>query len=378
MDHTQRFEQTFHLKRAVVHALRPIPMDAPFYDATMGPFAAIKVQYWMELFDEDGTSGQAPVTEFMLRNVLPLVLTGRRETYKDIYHRVYWENRNNGFSSGVYPDVGKLDYMLCDILAKRNGQPLHRFLGAGRDWVNVYASGHGVNTAIDALVKEAQDFKALGYSVYKMKVASNFGSDNKGDAERVRIMRDVIGPNARLAIDANQVWNAKEAMAFFDLVEKYSIAWYEEPVHSHDLEELEKITKLCPVPVSMGESMRNHYFFKAYVDAGVRHLQHNMQNPGFEDWRQVRDLAKAKGLMFSSGGLPMVCAYLATADEDCWQEYLKPTNGPVMRYMKIKPEEREGKFYIPNEPGSPMTPDWEKLDKDGYLDGRKYYYPPGE
>jgi L-alanine-DL-glutamate epimerase-like enolase superfamily enzyme len=350
-------------------------MDAPFYDSTMGPFTVIKISYWMELYDEDGTVGQAPVTEYMIRNILPLVLTGKREKYRDIYNRVYWKNRNHGFSSGVYADVGKLDYMFCDILAKRNRQSLHRYLGAKRDWVNIYASGHGTNTTIQELVREAEAFKALGYKVFKMKVASHFGSDTQGDAERVRIMRETIGPGSRLAIDANQVWTAGEAMAFFDQVEKYDIYWYEEPVHSHDLEELEKITKLCPVMVSMGESMRNHYFFKAYADAGARHLQHNLQNPGFADWIKVRDLARSRGLMFSAGGLPMICAYLATADEGCYQEYLKPTNGPVLRYMKIKPEEKDGKFFIPQIPGSPMTPDWDRLDKDGYLDGRKYYYP---
>ena len=373
MHYTQRFGEKFCFTRAVVHALRPIPMDAPFYDSTMGPFNTVKISYWMELYDKDGTMGQAPVSEFMLKGILPLVLTGKSETYKDIYNRVYWQNRNNGFSSEVYNDLGRFDYIINDILAKRKNQSLHRYLGATRDWVNVYASGHGTNTSIQELVSEAESFKSLGYTVYKMKVATNFGSDNKGDAERVRIMRETIGPQAKLAIDANQVWNAEEAMAFYDLVARYDIYWYEEPVNSHDLAELEKLTKMCPSIISMGESFRNHHLFKAYADAGVRFLQYNLF--GLEDWQKVRDLAKERGLMFSSGSLPMISAYFATTDESCYQEYLKPTNGPVLRYMKIKPEERDGKFFIPDVPGSPMVPDWEKLDKDNYLDGRKYYYP---
>ena len=370
-----RLEETFRFTRAVITKLNPIPMDAPFYDASMGPFDTIKVQYWMELYDEDGTVGQTPASEAMMKNVLPFVLTGKRESYKTIYDRVFWQNRNNGFCSAPFGALGQLDLAMNDILAKRAGLPLHRYWGATRDWVHVYASGHGTNTSLDALVKEAEDFKALGYTVYKMKIGTDFGTRTDEDVERVRIMREVIGPEAKLAIDANQIWSAQEAMRFFERVEKYDIYWYEEPVHSHDLWELEKICKMCPVPVSMGESLRNHYFFKAYVDAGVGQLQGNMGLMGFDDWAAVRDLAKENHLMFSGGGLPIISAFMATADEACYQEYLKPTNGPVLRYMEKKPQERDGKFYLPTTPGMPLSPDWEKLDRCQYIAGKEYLFP---
>ncbi|MCL2248159.1 MAG: mandelate racemase/muconate lactonizing enzyme family protein [Oscillospiraceae bacterium] len=375
MDYQSRYDETFKFTHAVIYSLYPIPMDAPFYDSTMGPFDTTKILYWMELYDEDGFMGQSPVGRNMLTDVLPHVLTGKRESYSEIYKRIYWLNRNYGFQSGSFADVGYFDRIMLDILSKRKGKPLHRYLGATRDWVHVYGSAHGINTTIDELLTEAQSIKDLGYTVYKMKVGTDWGRDKQTDADRVRLVRELIGSDAKLAVDANQVWTADEAMEFFELIEKYDICWYEEPVHSHEIVELEKICKLCPVPVSMGESLRSSHFFKVYADAGAKMLQGNEMFHGFDDWLKVRELAKERGLWFSGGGLPVHCAYMATSDEKCYQEHLKPTNDPVMRYMLIKPEEKNGKFIIPDTPGVPMTPDWDKLHGDNYVESINYYYP---
>lgn len=366
--------QTFKFTRAVITSLVPIDMDAPFYDSTMGPFDKIKLTHWLQLHDEDGNIGQAGCSEFMEKNVLPLIMTGKEMTYKEIYHMVYWANRNRGFSSETFSDIGKLDYILHDIMAKRAGQPLHRFLGAKKDWVNVYASGHGTNTTTEALINEAKAWKALGYTTYKMKVGTDFGTKKDLDVERVGIMREVIGSDAKLALDANQIWNAEEALDFAKRVEKHNIYWFEEPVHSHDLVELEKLTKSCPFMVSMGESMRSHHFFHAYVKAGVKHLQHNGYT-GFEDWCKVRDLAKENGLLFSSGGSSWISAFMATADESCMCEYLKPTNGPLNRLMKIRPIEKAGRFELPTNPGASFVLDFEYVDRMNYIQSQRYIYP---
>lgn len=369
----QQTNESFRLCCAQLCALRPIPMDVPFSDASAGPFTQVGGVCWLYLYDQDGTVGEGPVPG-AIRELLPQLLCGETEAYQALYDRLFWLNRNRGFSSPIYQALGAVDLILNDMMAKRAGLPLHRFWGATRDWVAVYASGHGTHVPTDDLVREALQWKELGYSVYKMKVGTDFGTRQALDVERVKTMREVIGPQARLAIDANQIWTAEEAMEFFRKVEPYDIYWYEEPVHSHELWELEKICRLCPAPVSMGESLHNRYFFKSYLDAGVGQFQANPSMMGYRDWCAVRDLAREHGLLFSGGGI-ISSAFLATAGEDCYEEFLRPRREPVLRCMKLRPQERDGRFYLPDSPGLPLQLDLPRMRRMGLLDAIQFYYP---
>jgi L-alanine-DL-glutamate epimerase-like enolase superfamily enzyme len=345
-------------------------MDSPFQDATMlYPWDHVENQSWVYLYDKSGVVGESPGNG--IEKILPLVLTGKKEKFRDIFHRVFWLNRNFGFAVGP---LGALDTAFNDILSKKAGLPMHRYLGATRDWVHVYASGHRTNAPIRDLVAEAESFKTRGYRVYKMKIGTDFGTRIEEDVERVKAMREVIGPEAKLALDANQLWTADEAMNFFRKVEKYDIYWFEEPVHSQDLVELEKICAACPVPISMGESLHNGHFFKAYLDAGIGQVQANPPMMGFADWSTLRDLTYSRGLMFSGGGVTST-AFLATAREDCYEEYLQPRRLPVLRCMKVRPEERDGKFFLPPEPGLSVKLDLALLRRKQLLESINCYYP---
>ena len=369
-----RREEFFELEYAELIRLNPIKMDVPFSDSSAGPFTHVNGSCWMNLYSKDGIVGGAPVPGGITQ-ILPLVLTGKKEKYGDIFNRIFWKNRNNGgFTGAAFSALGALDLLFNDILAQRSGLPLHRYWGATRDWVHVYASGHGSNVPIEDMIAEAESFKARGYKVYKMKIGTNFGTEIPLDVERVRIMREVIGPEGKLAIDANQIWTADEAMDFFRKVEQYDIFWYEEPVHSHELAEIKKICELCPVPVSMGESLKNRYFFPAYLDAGVGQIQANPPLMGYDDWSAIRDMTyEREGVMFSGGGVQST-AFLATAHEDCHEEYLQPRREPVLRCMGRRPEERDGKFFLPSDPGLPIKLDMNYVKKNKLLGSVEYFW----
>lgn len=369
-----QMNQTFRFTKAVFYQLGPIPMYEPFQDATQPePVTTVDGACYLKLYDQDGTVGVGSASRTLVDKFLPLLLTGKQENYEDLYQRLFWAYRNDGFSGPTYGALGALDTILIDLMSRRAGLPMHRFLGAQRDWVYAYASGHSCHKSMDELEAEALDWKSRGYTMYKMKVGTRYGTQIERDVQRVKLVRQVIGPEARLAIDANQLWNANDAMRFFEKVEPYDIYWYEEPVHSHDLVELEKLCKMCPVMVAMGESLRNHYFFKAYIDAGVRHLQANPPLMGWRDWSQVRDMAKAHGLMFSANG-NVSTTFLATCCEATPQEYLRPRRLPVLDLMRKRPLEKDGKFFLPDEPGVCLEPDWALLEARGLLKTVQYFY----
>lgn len=371
------YGEKMRFTKAVLTHFNPIRIPIPFWDATGGPFLTNAMECWLELYDEDGIMGQMLCTTEMARCVLPLIMTGEKKTYKEWYDLVYWENRNRGFSSEAQVELGRLDFAMHDIMAKRAGVPLHRLLGAERDWVAAYASGCGTHLTDEEMEKEVGRFLDDGYTVFKMKAATDFGADLDRDIRRVAKVREMIGPDRKLAVDVNQLWKAEEALGFAKRIEPYDIYWYEEPVHSHDMEELEKLTKQCSIPISMGESMRNRYLFYTYAQAGVKHLQPVSSNMcSISDWMYVRDLAKERGLMFTSGGYGHVTASLiATADEDAMVEYLYPIHHYVWELMELRPEEKNGRFYLPDVPGMPISPDWKLLENQNLIAGKEYFFP---
>lgn len=262
-------------------------------------------------------------------------------------------------------------------MAKRAGLPLHRFWGAERDWVKVYGSGGSTHLTDEELAEEITGFLKVGYTVIKMKIGTNYGTEMDKDIRRIALVRDLVGKDVKIAIDANQCWDFEQAQRFAEGVAQYDPAWYEEPIHSADFEGLDKLTKICPIPVAMGESMKNHYMFETYVKMGVAHLQPVPVNlGGVREWFEIEDIAKQHGLALSSGGLPPISAsYIATASEEAMVEYLTATKKEFIdKFMNVALEEKNGKFYLSSEPGLPMVPDWKLLEREGLLLGKEYFY----
>lgn len=372
-------DQSLALSRITLYTLNPLTLDRPFFDATGGPFNTVPISHWLVLHDADGVMGQGPCTATMEQVILPMVLrTGGAKTPLEWYNHLYWQLRNRGFATEALVELGRFDTVLHDIMAKRAGQPFHRFLGATRDWARVYASGFGTNLTDSEMEEEAETFLRGGYTVFKMKAATRFGTQLDRDVERVAMARKLLGDGAPLAVDVNQLWQADDALAFLRRIEPYDIAWYEEPVHSYDVRQLERLTAQCPVPVAAGESMRNRYQFYPYIKAGVKHLQPVPSNlSGVRDWLYARDEALEFGLEFSSGGFShLTASYVATAREEDMVEYLYPIMHKMYELMDLKPQEKDGTFILPDEPGMCMRPDFALWEKLGYV-AKKEMFTPG-
>lgn len=340
--------------------LDPGPLPTPFQDSTMGPFLHWKVS-WLRLTTDDGRVGQAPAA--VPDAAAATLLEGHGQTAADWIRKLYWINRNAGHrnpaTSGL---LCGLDMAMRDILAQRAGLPLHRSLGATRDVVPVYGSGGGTNLAIDALVSEMVDMVRSGFKTLKMKVGTDFGTRMPLDVQRVRAVRKAIGPEIGLAIDANQVWSAAEALHFARAIADCDLAWFEEPVHSADRAAIRELCVSCPIPVAMGESENHPLGFRDLAECGVPHLQpppHVL--PGFDAWRQAADIARTAGRTWSSGGFShLTAAYLAT-QPDGVVEYLRSIIGHLASVYDAAPTIAEGMIRLPATPGLPVRIGWERL-----------------
>jgi len=300
-------------------------------------------------------------------------------TNGELRDKLFWAIRNFGYQSFHVRELGCLDYILLDLLARRRKQPLHRFLGAKKDWATVYKGGGSVLLRDDALIADLSRFKEEGYFQTKFKIGSS--NDWKKDLKRLEKVRIALGDDFGIAVDANQAWDVQTAFDFAKEANNYNISWFEEPIHAYDMEGLKILTtKLgdagIPIDIAMGESVRSYYTFVDYANHGVRHLQPaNASLYSIAEIMKVKQLADLRGLNLSSGGITFENIVLgALYEEGQMIEYHQPIMEVLVPYLAIQFDVRNGLFYLPDVPGTPMRLDFDHFVKDGLLKNVKYSY----
>lgn len=366
----------FCFAKAVFYNFHPIPVKKPWRDATGGFGSFVPLQGWIRIYDSEGYYGETFCSTGIVNNILPLILTGETRTYGEWYNYIYWKMRNFGFQSGQIVDLGQLDLIMLEIMAKRENKPLHRFLGAQKDWAAAYKGGGSLLSDDEELTADMVRYVEEGYKTVKFKVGSDWGKNMERDAARMEKVRTAVGADIQIAVDGNQVWNVEEALKFAEMIRPYNPAWYEEPVHSHDMNAIKELREKVNMKIGYGESMRNYFAFETYAEKGVDHLMPLVGRMSkMSDLLKIRDLARKNGLLFSSGGTIWINAVFgALYDENEMLENHEPMTEPIGECLLVKPEEKNGRIYLPDIDGSPIRLNVEKLEKEGTIESVKYFY----
>nr|WP_145549202.1 mandelate racemase/muconate lactonizing enzyme family protein [Variovorax boronicumulans] len=158
--------------------------------------------------------------------------------------------------------VAGVDVALWDMLARRAGQPLWRFISDREGTVSapipVYASGLNP-TAPEQL---AATKLAEGYRAFKLKVG--FGAAR--DETNLRAMREVIGPDAPFMVDANQAWTLEQALQAGHAMERHGLGWLEEPMRADaPLPDWERLASAQPLALAGGENLAGTDAFDAFT-----------------------------------------------------------------------------------------------------------------
>ncbi|MDN4494503.1 dipeptide epimerase [Ureibacillus aquaedulcis] len=144
-----------------------------------------------------------------------------------------------------------VDMALYDLLAKRYEAPLYKLLGGYRNEL-ITDITISVND-VDEMVKDSLAAVARGFTILKVKV----GKDPLGDVERVTAIRDAVGPNVTLRVDANQGWTPKQAVRIIGALEdaNTNIELVEQPVHYSDIEGMRYVTANTLTSILADESV---------------------------------------------------------------------------------------------------------------------------
>ena len=114
------------------------------------------------------------------------------------------------------------------------------------------------------LERLASEAVAAGFQQIKLKVGANLEEDTR----RLRLARKTVGPNIKIAIDANQRWEAQEAIDWISRLAEFDLEWVEEPTSPDDLIAHATIADaIHPIPVATGEHIHNRIMFKQFLQA---------------------------------------------------------------------------------------------------------------
>jgi D-galactarolactone cycloisomerase len=285
------------------------PGPRPFSDG--GYRDQKRVFGYVEVFSDEGLSGFCPgaAPPSLVEHDLKDMLVGENPLEVErIWHRLFQGWRHPKMDDLMA--ISKVDVAIWDLLGKALQQPVWRLLGGARDRVQAYGAGgmYMADKGVAELVAEMVDFTDHGFGAVKMKVA---GAPFNEDVARVAAVREAIGPDAGLMIDANHAWTPYQAIHFARAVERYDIGWLEEPVYPWDHQGCAEVARALDIPVATGENVSSRFGFRDMIDARACDIVQAdaLYCGGITEWRKIAAYAAAHNLPMAPHGSAHIGAH---------------------------------------------------------------------
>jgi L-alanine-DL-glutamate epimerase-like enolase superfamily enzyme len=253
-------------------------------------------------------------TALLIRRTLSEVVTGADPMSINYLYMQMWRRiRNLGRPGICSMAISAVDCALWDLKARLLNVPLVRLLGQIHAGAPIYGSGGFTSYSDQQLAMQLAGWVEQGIPRVKMKI----GRDAHRDAERVRIAREAVGPEAELYVDANGGYGRKQALKMADHFAKFDVSWFEEPVSSDDLDGLRLIRDRAPsnMEIAAGEYGYDIFYFRRMLEAGaVDVLQADVTRcGGITGLLQVAALCQSRNLSLSCHTAPALHTHVACA-----------------------------------------------------------------
>ena len=212
--------------------------------------------------------GPAAVNRSIIDSVFKAALIGRDPFDVEVlWEELYNKIKDYGLSGFSISSISGIDIALWDIIGKAVNQPIHKLIGgAFRTQLQAYATGlyfKDMNRLNEEAVEEAKGYVTQGFKAIKMKIG--LGSITK-DIDRVAAVRDAIGPDVQLMVDANHCFNVPQAIAIGRELQKLDIFWFEEPISPEDLDGYVEVTAKLDMAIAGGENEFTKFGFRRILE----------------------------------------------------------------------------------------------------------------
>ena len=200
--------------------------------------------------------GESMETAFVVAKYIAKILIGKNPLLIEEHHIAFDKliYQNNSIKSAF-------DIALYDIASQHARLPLYAFLGGKKNktLVTDYTVSLG---SVDKMVSDAKKIVADGFTTIKIKL----GESKEKDVQRIHHIREAIGYEIPLRIDANQGWRVATAIDILTSLQPYNIQFCEEPVARWNYTALPRIKKESPIAIMADESCCDHHDAKRLID----------------------------------------------------------------------------------------------------------------
>ena len=214
---------------------------------------------WGECF---GPGNIALANKYIVEKVIQPLIKGDDPLKKEyIWHKVYNLLRDSGQKGMPIQALSGIDIALWDILAKKSNLPLYQLLGGKtNDKIPVYGYGmmlqkKTVQELCELFKNEASQIKEKNFKAMKMKI----GMGPKEDLKLVSAVRDAIGSEFKLMVDANHAYNKNDALYVGKGLDEMNIYWFEEPVAPEDYDGYKELKEKLKTNIAGGEAEFTKY-----------------------------------------------------------------------------------------------------------------------
>ena len=214
---------------------------------------------WGECF---GPGNIALANKYIVEKVIQPLIKGDDPLNKEyIWHKVYNLLRDSGQKGMPIQALSGIDIALWDILAKKSNLPLYQLLGGKtNDKIPVYGYGmmlqkKTVDELCELFKNEASQIKENNFKAMKMKI----GMGPKEDLKLVSAVRDAIGSEFKLMVDANHAYNKNDALYVGRGLDEMNIYWFEEPVAPEDYDSYKELKQKLKTNIAGGEAEFTKY-----------------------------------------------------------------------------------------------------------------------
>ena len=358
---------------ATIESLRTdsyrVPLEHVLSDSTHGAIPHFEL-VTVRLRDSDGAeglgytyavnSGGAAFQVLIDGYLAPVIVGHDADESEKLWQEMWWCVHYSGRGGHATSAISAVDIALWDLRARRAQLPLWRFLGGYDPTVPVYAGGIDLDFTVKALLDQADRFQAEGFRAIKMKVGRPSLHE---DVDRVRRMREHLGENFPLMVDANMKWSADQAVRAAHVLQDLNLLWLEEPTIPDDVAGHVRVVREGRTPVASGENMHTLYEFQKMIAAGgLTYPEPDVTNcGGVTIFRKIGAVAEAHNLPLTSHGAHDVTVHLLAAAPN--RTYMEVHGFAMDRFLAEPMKVVDGFTVAPERPGHGLELDWTALEK---------------
>ena len=257
--------------------------------------------------------GAEAVRALLEHDVVPAAI-GRSAEPGDAWQGL-WEHLHEAGGGGITTiALAGVDLAIWDAAARAADGSVSDLIGRRRASAPVYGSGVNLHYTLDELVAQVRRWMDAGLPAVKVKVGK---PDVAEDLDRLRAVREVLGADRGLMIDANQRWGLERATRSLEVLAEVSPAWIEEPLRADDLaghtELAERLRASSGIPIAVGENLHNRHRFADFLRADAAQIvQPNIVRVGgITPFRRIAEIARDAGAALHPHLLPELSGQLA-------------------------------------------------------------------